>query len=136
MTGAVRRTCPSAASLAGGLARPRSKGIRRTATQGRERVRPALPSPRYDWPMQRLNVSAALAFSFALAIAACSRTPDSVMWDCQLEAQKGNAGKSSEAAAERNRDIEACMRERGYRLDTGNPACRSGSTRAACYRAI
>lgn len=71
-----------------------------------------------------------------MILAACGGSPDSVMWDCQLHVQKGNAGKSSEAAAERNRDIEACMRERGYRLDTGNPACRSGSTRAACYRAI
>ena len=83
--------------------------------------------------MQRLNVSAALAFSFALAIAACSRTPDSVMWDCQLDAQKGNAGKSSEAASERSRDIEACMRGRGYRLDVANPNCRGGSTNASCY---
>ena len=81
--------------------------------------------------MQRIIASTALAFCFALA--ACSRTPDSVMWDCQLDAQKGNAGKSSEAASERSRDIEACMRGRGYRLDVANPNCRGGSTNASCY---
>lgn len=57
------------------------------------------------------------------------------MWDCQLKVQQGNAGRSPEDIAERNRDIEACMGERGYQLDTRNPACKHGSVKPACYRA-
>ncbi|HET7797344.1 MAG TPA: hypothetical protein VFK72_05645, partial [Nevskia sp.] len=43
------------------------------------------------------------------------------------------AGKDAAAAAERNRDIDACMEERGFRLEAGNPACLKGSTDTACY---
>jgi hypothetical protein len=68
-----------------------------------------------------------------LALAGCGNNPDAVMWDCQLAAQKGNAGKSVEDAAERARDIDACLSARGYRLDTGNPACRYGTVTSTCY---
>jgi len=69
-----------------------------------------------------------------LALTACGRNLDAAMWDCQLEVQKGNAGKSAVAAAERATDIESCMRERGYRLDAGNAACPQGATDSSCYR--
>lgn len=70
-----------------------------------------------------------------LALAACSRNLDSVMWECQLEVQKSNAGKSAEAAAERAHDIEACMEARGYPFDDANPSCEHGSVKLTCYHA-
>ena len=56
------------------------------------------------------------------------------MWACQLEVQKGNAGRSTEAEVERRRDVEACMSSRGYRLVTGIPSCQQGSLDSSCYR--
>ena len=70
-----------------------------------------------------------------LALTACSRNLDSAMWECQLEVQKGNAGKSAAAAAERAHDIEACMEARGYPFDDANPSCEHGSVKSTCYRA-
>jgi hypothetical protein len=70
-----------------------------------------------------------------LLLAGCGGNPDAQMWECQLEVQKGNAGKSADAAAERASAIESCMRGRGYHLDAGNPSCQSGSVTSACYRA-
>ena len=52
----------------------------------------------------------------ASALAGCGRHAEADLWDCQLSVQKGNAGKDAAAAAERIRDIEACMDERGYRV--------------------
>jgi hypothetical protein len=69
----------------------------------------------------------------ALLVAGCSPSPDADLWDCQLSVQKGNAGKDAAAAAERSRDIEACMDGRGFRL-AGDSACLNGSTDAGCYR--
>jgi len=69
-----------------------------------------------------------------LVLAGCEGNLDSVMWDCQLEVQKGNAGKSADAAEERSHAIEACMRGRGYRLDAGEPSCRQGAVKSICYR--
>ncbi len=74
-----------------------------------------------------------LAFVGLALLTACGRDRDEEMWDCQLSVQKENAGKDAEAAAERLRDIEACMAERGFRLDVANPACRGGSTAPWCY---
>ena len=68
-----------------------------------------------------------------LVLAGCGETLDSAMWGCQLEVQKGNAGKSGEALAERARDIAACMESRGYRQDAGNRSCLSGTTNSTCY---
>ena len=78
------------------------------------------------------NALAALALT--LLLAGCGRNLDAEMWECQLSVQKGNAGKDAAAAAERARDIEACMEQRGFRLDTANPSCRSGSANSSCYR--
>ena len=69
-----------------------------------------------------------------ILLAGCGENLDSVIWACQLEVQKGNAGKSAAAADERLRDIEACMQGRGYRLDVSKVACRNGSADSACYR--
>lgn len=69
----------------------------------------------------------------ALPAAACAPSPDADLWDCQLSVQQGNAGKDAAAAAERNRDIVACMEKRGFRL-AGDAACLNGSTEAGCYR--
>ncbi len=68
-----------------------------------------------------------------LALTGCSKNLDSAMWECQLEAQKGNAGKSAEAAQERGRDITACMEARGYRLDTSKRSCQEGAVSSQCY---
>ncbi len=73
------------------------------------------------------------AMSTVLLLSGCGRNPDEAMWECQLMVQKGNAGKSAEAVAERSRDIEVCMEGRGYRLDIANRSCQSGSVRSACY---
>lgn len=70
----------------------------------------------------------------ALLMAGCGKNLDAAMWDCQLEVQKGNAGQSAEAAAERARDIEACMRANGYVLDVARPACRESSVNSTCYK--
>lgn len=67
------------------------------------------------------------------SLAACAENPDPAMWQCQLEVQKGNAGKSAEAAAERTRDIHACMEAAGYRLKPGKTGCVDGTTDASCY---
>ncbi len=75
----------------------------------------------------------ALAICAAAMISACAPNPDADLWDCQLSVQKGNAGKDAAAAAERARDIEACMDQRGFRL-AGSPACLNGSTDAGCYQ--
>ena len=83
-----------------------------------------------DAPMPlALRISLAL-----LVLAGCQGNLDSVMWDCQLAVQKGNAGKSAEAAEERGHAIESCMRAKGYRLDAAKPSCRQGSANSACYR--
>jgi hypothetical protein len=50
--------------------------------------------------------------------------------------QKGNAGKSADAAEERGHAVEACMRARGYRLDSAKPTCRQGSVTSTCYRKL
>ena len=71
-----------------------------------------------------------------LAVTVCGQNLDSVVWDCQLAVQKENAGKSAAAAYQRNHDIEACMRSRGYRLDVGNPSCRTAMTNSTCYQAM
>lgn len=70
-----------------------------------------------------------------LALAACGRNLDSQMWECQLTVQKGNAGHDAAAARERAHDIEACMEERGFRLNSRDSACQSGSADSSCYRA-
>jgi hypothetical protein len=67
-------------------------------------------------------------------LAGCGENLDAPMWECQFEVQKGNAGKSADAAAERARDIESCMRDRGYKLDVKNPSCQNGSVQSSCYR--
>ena len=71
-----------------------------------------------------------------LAVTGCGQNLDSVVWDCQLAVQKENAGKSTAAAGQRNHDIEACMRAKGYRLDVSNPSCRTATTHATCYQAM
>ncbi len=71
-----------------------------------------------------------------IAITGCGQNLDSVVWDCQLAVQKENAGKSAAADDQRNHDIEACMRARGYRLDVGNPSCRTATTNSTCYQAM
>jgi hypothetical protein len=68
-----------------------------------------------------------------LFLAGCGRNLNADMWDCQLGVQKGNSGRSAADVAERARDIDACMVARGYRLDTGNPACRPGTVTSTCY---
>ncbi len=68
-----------------------------------------------------------------LLLTGCGRSPDADMWDCQLGVQKGNSGRSAADVAERARDIDACMTARGYRLDTGKPACRQGTVTSNCY---
>lgn len=68
-----------------------------------------------------------------LALAGCSETLDSVLWDCQLAVQKDNAVRTKEADAERARDIDACMQGRGYGLDIRKPACLPGSVHGSCY---
>ncbi len=82
--------------------------------------------------MTRLLPSAGM-FLLILASTGCSKNLDSAMWECQLEAQKGNAGKSAEAAQERGRDITACMEARGYRLDTSKRSCQEGAVSSQCY---
>lgn len=69
----------------------------------------------------------------ALSLAACNSGGDAAMWQCQLEVQKGNAGRSAEANAERARDIDACMTSAGYRLEADRSGCSPGVTKAACY---
>ena len=71
-----------------------------------------------------------------LVLTGCGGSLDSVMWDCQLEVQKGNAGKSVEAAEERGHAVESCMRARGYRLDAEKASCRQGSVNSTCYRKL
>jgi hypothetical protein len=65
----------------------------------------------------------------------CAPSPDAALWDCQLGVQKGNAGRSTDAIAERGRDITACMEDKGYRLDNSKPACPTGAVDSSCYRA-
>lgn len=69
----------------------------------------------------------------AVLIVGCTREINADLWDCQFAVQKENAGKDAAAAAERARGIEACMNERGYRLDTANRACLNGSVNSGCY---
>jgi hypothetical protein len=69
----------------------------------------------------------------ALSLIGCSKSLDSAMWACQLDVQKGNAGKSAEAATERGREITACMEARGYRLDTAQRSCQEGAVTSGCY---
>jgi hypothetical protein len=69
-----------------------------------------------------------------LMLVGCGENLDSVMWGCQLEIQKGNAGKSGEALTEKARDIERCMEGRGYQRDGRNRSCLSGTTNSACYQ--
>lgn len=69
-------------------------------------------------------------------LSACSDNHDAAMWDCQLEVQKGNAGRSTDAAAERARDISACMEKRGFLVDLGRRDCQTGSVDSSCYRKV
>lgn len=71
--------------------------------------------------------------ALAVALAACTRNPDADLWDCQFAVQKDNAGRSAADIAEREQSIAACMSERGYRLDSRNRACVTGSTTPQCY---
>jgi hypothetical protein len=80
-----------------------------------------------------MNFGGARIFLAFLVLAGCGRSPDADMWECQLDVQKRNAGRSMADIAERARDIDACMVARGYRLDTGKPACRQGSVTSTCY---
>lgn len=82
-----------------------------------------------------MSLTARIVLSL-LVLAGCEGNLDAVMWDCQLEVQKGNAGKSQEAAEERGHAVESCMRARGYRLDGAKPPCQQGSVTSACYRKI
>ncbi len=68
-----------------------------------------------------------------LVLVACSRSPDADMWECQLDVQKGNAGRSLADVSERARDIDACMAARGFRLDLVNTACQPGAVISTCY---
>lgn len=70
-----------------------------------------------------------------LMLAGCGGNLDSEMWGCQLEVQKGNAGRSADAQAEKSRDIEACMETRGYQRNSRKSSCPPGTTRSACYQA-
>jgi hypothetical protein len=91
-----------------------------------------------DMPM-RMDALMPLTARIVLALlvlTGCGGNLDSVMWDCQLEVQKGNAGKSEEAAEERGHAVESCMRTRGYRLDAAKAACRQGSLNSTCYRKL
>lgn len=80
------------------------------------------------------TIGAAATAMLVLLLAGCGPNLDAAMWDCQLEVQRGNAGKSADAAAERARDIEACMEKRGYRLNGEDRACRHGTVDSSCYR--
>ncbi len=75
---------------------------------------------------------AQILLSAALA-AGCARDVNADLWSCQLSVQKENAGKDAAAAAERLRDIQACMDDRGYRLKAASPSCLNGSVDPACY---
>jgi len=82
-----------------------------------------------------LNAHSAYQFIMMLLIlAGCGQDVDANMWDCQLQAQKDNAGKSAEAIVERNRYIRICMEARGYQLDVKNLACEQEPTKPGCYR--
>ena len=70
-----------------------------------------------------------------LILAGCGQNVDADMWDCQLQAQKDNAGQSAEAIVARSRDIRPCMDARGYQLDVKNLACAQHPTKPSCYRA-
>jgi hypothetical protein len=91
-----------------------------------------------DMPMRidALMPLTARIFLALLVLAGCGGNLDSEMWNCQLEAQKGNAGKSAEAAEERGHAVESCMRARGYRLDVAKASCRQGSLNSTCYRKL
>lgn len=80
-----------------------------------------------------MSLSARIVLAL-LVLAGCEGNLDAPMWDCQLEVQKGNAGKSVEAAEERGHAVESCMRAKGYRLDATKSSCRQGSAKSACYR--
>lgn len=75
----------------------------------------------------------AVAIWAVAMLAGCTPSADEDLWDCQFSVQKGNAGKDAAAAAERTRDIEACMEQRGFRL-AGSSGCLNGSTDPACYQ--
>lgn len=82
-----------------------------------------------------MTMPALLRYSLlALLVCGCAPNLDAQMWDCQLEVQKGNAGKSPEAAVERARDIAACMDRRGYQIDVTKNDCIDGSVDASCYK--
>lgn len=68
-----------------------------------------------------------------LLLGGCGPSLDEAMWECELQAQKENAGRSAEAIDEKAHAIEVCMEQRGYRLDGGNRACLPGSQHATCY---
>jgi hypothetical protein len=70
----------------------------------------------------------------ATLLAGCSPGPEESLWSCQLEVQKGNAGRDEQAKAERDHDITACMDNRGFHLDVAKPACQTGSVDHTCYR--
>jgi hypothetical protein len=68
-----------------------------------------------------------------LPLGGCGPTLDEMMWECELQVQRENAGRSAEAIAKKAHAIEVCMGQRGYRLYGGNCACQSGSQHASCY---
>ena len=80
-----------------------------------------------------LGRAALLALLF-LIVPGCGKSFDVALWDCQLEVQKDNAGRSPEATAERVRDIDACMLDSGYERILGDSSCRLGAVSSACYR--
>lgn len=83
---------------------------------------------------RRSRLKSASIFIACAVLSACSANYDAEMWECQLAVQKDNAGRSAEAAAERARDITACMEKRGFLLDYGKRDCQEGSVDSSCYR--
>lgn len=81
-----------------------------------------------------VSVRATWIVVVALLANACELNLDSTMWECQLVVQKDNAGRSEADVAQRNQDIETCMSDSGYRLDSGNPSCKPGALVSNCYR--
>lgn len=81
--------------------------------------------------MRRHLVAAIIPLT--LLLSACRPSPDEDLWECALQAQKENAGRSPEAMAEKAIRIESCMSQRGFRLDAGRRDCQAGAVSATCY---
>jgi hypothetical protein len=75
-----------------------------------------------------------LIFPALLMLVGCDSSLDSLLWECQLAAQKENAGRSTEAIADRAVAIDACMADKGYGRDTRDVDCRQGKLLSGCYR--